>query len=114
VLIKKIFCISWNLKDHYWVHKHLVTITTPNQKKQLYILPYYFEDTFNFKITFDITGFSSSLSIGMEVLCTQVFVQRWCNRTYELCGTRESPLVCVVASNSNRDAISFECGTETR
>lgn len=31
------------------------------------------------KLTFDITGFSSSLSIGIEVECTQVCVHRCCS-----------------------------------
>lgn len=61
-----------------------------------------------------MTGFSSSLSMGMEVLCTQLSVHKWCSRTYDDCGTRESFLVSVVWSNSNKEAISFELGTATR
>jgi hypothetical protein len=62
-----------------------------------------------------MTGFSSSLSMGMEVEWTQVEVQRCLSRTYEFCGTSESArLVHVVGSSSNSEARSFECGTETR
>ena len=60
-------------------------------------------------LTLDMTGFSSSLSMGMEVEWTQVEVQRCRRRTYEFWGTRESArFVRVVGSNSNREARSFE------
>lgn len=61
-----------------------------------------------------MTGFSSSLSMGMAVLWTQVLVQRWCSRTYDDWGTKESPRVRVVGSSSNSEEISLECGTDTR
>ena len=62
-----------------------------------------------------MTGFSSSLSMGMDVECTQVEVQRCLSRTYEFCGTSESALlVSVVGSSSKREARSLECGTDTR
>jgi hypothetical protein len=62
-----------------------------------------------------MTGFSSSLSMGMDVEWTHVDVQRCLRRTYEFCGTSESArLVSVVGSSSNSEARSFECGTDTR
>lgn len=71
-------------------------------------------EIYSVTLTFDITGFSSSLSIGIDVLWTQESVHKWCSRTYDDCGTRESPLVNVVGSSSNNVAISFGWGTETR
>jgi hypothetical protein len=62
-----------------------------------------------------MTGFSSSLSMGMAVEWTQVAVHKWRKRTYEFCGTSESDrLVSVVGSSSNSEARSFECGTDTK
>ena len=62
-----------------------------------------------------MTGFSSSLSMGMSVEWTQVEVQRCLRRTYEFCGTSESArLVNVVGSNSKREARSLEWGTDTK
>ena len=60
-----------------------------------------------------MTGFSSSLSIGTLVEWTQVFVHIWCNLTNDDCGTKLSPLVNVVGSNSNKELISLLCGTDT-
>lgn len=37
-----------------------------------------------------MTGLSSSLSMGIDVLWTQVLVHKWWSRTYEDCGTTES------------------------
>ena len=66
-------------------------------------------------LTFDMTGFSSSLSMGMEVEWTHEAVHRCLRRTYEFLGTRESALrVRVVGSSSKREARSLEWGTDTR
>ncbi len=63
----------------------------------------------------DMTGFSSSLSMGTEVEWTQVEVHKCLSLTYEFCGTSESArLVSVVGSSSNKEAKSFECGTDTK
>lgn len=64
--------------------------------------------------TLDMTGFSSSLSIGMAVLCTQVLVHRWRNRTNDDWGTSESARVKVVGSSSKMEAISLAWGTGTK
>jgi len=56
-------------------------------------------------------GFSSSTSMARDVEWTQVLVQRWRSLTYEDRGTRLSPRVIVVGSNSNIDAMSWPCGT---